>query len=380
MGGSLRTGSGGRTTWATDACVVGSGPGCDVTIAGLRPRHARIRRVGERWLVESLGDWAIQHVGPSPARLVWLRDGDAVVFAPGGPSLTIEAAGTDGAAAVRDGSRAGLPAAIDDPRWFVARDETVLGPMTRAELIDMAAGGRLGPDDLVCEGEDGVWVEAARVTGLLPGAWSRSDTVPAPPSWPRGGRDRGGIDTPTGSRASRRVRRIGPRAGVPLGLAVVVGLAFGVFYGYGYLAHRPIQVRIGTAGDIAAMRYGARLNATLSAMTCTAATDAIEFRFDVNTREFDKDATPRLLVRLFDRNGQHLTHFPSLQRFTVDPVVAQLSRAVGTGAGPLESDLADPAGQGRLMVLLTPRDNELRFRVAIRDLRDAAIAEIGFTP
>jgi pSer/pThr/pTyr-binding forkhead associated (FHA) protein len=73
--------------------LIGSGTDCDISLpseVGLQRQHARIRRVADRWLVESQGDWRIRVNHSEPGRTAWLRPGDQIQLAPSGPTLVFQ--------------------------------------------------------------------------------------------------------------------------------------------------------------------------------------------------------------------------------------------------------------------------------------------------
>jgi hypothetical protein len=52
-------------------------------------------------------------------------------------------------------------------QWYCRLMGTELGPFTSKQLLEMARGHRLMPDDSVKKGADGMWVAAHRVKGLF---------------------------------------------------------------------------------------------------------------------------------------------------------------------------------------------------------------------
>lgn len=85
--------SGERITLDKDVALVGMDDHCDVRSPGwegINARHARIKKVGGRWLIESLGEWPLRVDDEEPARACWLRPGDVVQLAPRGPSIIFE--------------------------------------------------------------------------------------------------------------------------------------------------------------------------------------------------------------------------------------------------------------------------------------------------
>ena len=69
-------------------------------------------------------------------------------------------------------------------QWFVNFCGDELGPMTSAELRELAEVGGVQPDSLVRKGVDGNWVEARRVKGLFTAPEMRVASPPPPaPDW-----------------------------------------------------------------------------------------------------------------------------------------------------------------------------------------------------
>ena len=112
---------------------------------------------------------------------------------------------------------------------------------------------------------------------------------------------------------------------------------------------RPLQVSIGTTPPD---NGGRVFNSSLLNVKCFATEDQLLITFDCGD-----DCPPngiRLLVRLFDRNGQYLTHFITTERFA-----------------PEEFCLSTFTG-------LKPKGNRLVYPVNVRDLRDTSIVELGY--
>ena len=72
--------------------LVGSDSSCDIQIsdAELEPQHARLRKVANRWMVESQGDWPIQAGDSGPGRSCWFTVGDVIRLSPSGPDIVIQ--------------------------------------------------------------------------------------------------------------------------------------------------------------------------------------------------------------------------------------------------------------------------------------------------
>jgi len=139
---------------------------------------------------------------------------------------------------------------------------------------------------------------------------------------------------------------------------------------------RRLQVNIGTAGSDEMAWFVKNHNASLSAVSCVATEDQLIIDFDVDASQWvPVQKTFPLLVRLFDRNGEHLTHFTTAEGFTVflevygsfDPIYRRMKDRVPDEAVKYKC------------AMLKPKCNRYVYGVNIRDLRDASILEIGFT-
>jgi hypothetical protein len=122
------------------------------------------------------------------------------------------------------------------------------------------------------------------------------------------------------------------------------------------LGARPLTVSVNTVSGLT--WWEAHFNQALCNVGCYAMLDRIIITFDVDTEKWGGYPAPvPLLVRLFDRNGQYLTHF--MTRETFSPLAL-----VVTGCG-------EPA------VKLKAKGNRFEYTVNTRDMRDAEMAEIG---
>jgi len=85
------------------------------------------------------------------------------------------------------------------PGWYYAKDGQQQGPVSGAELKQLAAKGQLKPDDLVFPEGGTQWVEASTVKGLFPAAASQPVAPPpAPAPAPAPAEDGGGFDFDSG--------------------------------------------------------------------------------------------------------------------------------------------------------------------------------------
>lgn len=76
---------------------------------------------------------------------------------------------------------------------------------------------------------------------------------------------------------------------------------------------------------------------------------------------------PKLLIRLFDKSGEHLTHFSSAEEFTLSP---QWTQTFGRSYRYIN--------QGGTLILLKEKENSFAYMVNQRDLRDTEVVAISF--
>jgi hypothetical protein len=119
-----------------------------------------------------------------------------------------------------------------------------------------------------------------------------------------------------------------------------------------------------------------KFNASLSSVVATATEGELVIEFDIDASQWTGEEYVRLplLVRLFDKNGEYLTHFTTAEAFTVSigvfrrvDQIYQDQKRLGSGYAAMLK-----------CALLKPKGNRLVYGVNIRDLRDASIVEIGF--
>ena len=53
------------------------------------------------------------------------------------------------------------------PKWYVQKDDNLLGPFSNTELRQMASNGELQPDDLINRSDMDKWIKAKRAKGLF---------------------------------------------------------------------------------------------------------------------------------------------------------------------------------------------------------------------
>lgn len=82
-----------RLEFAKDEIVVGRAPTADVSLpeaAQLAERHAVIRKVAGKWLIESQQDGALRVADGRPTKVAWLSPGDSIQLSDSGPTLIFE--------------------------------------------------------------------------------------------------------------------------------------------------------------------------------------------------------------------------------------------------------------------------------------------------
>jgi antitoxin component YwqK of YwqJK toxin-antitoxin module len=73
--------------------LIGQDADCDICLSensSIKPHHARIRKMANRWLVESQGDWSIQAGDTDPGTTAWIQPGDLIRLTPDGPDLVFQ--------------------------------------------------------------------------------------------------------------------------------------------------------------------------------------------------------------------------------------------------------------------------------------------------
>lgn len=68
--------------------------------------------------------------------------------------------------------------------WYVKSGEEIVGPMNAKQLEQLAADGKIRPTTPLRIGEDGSWVEAGKVKGLLSAATAKSQSQESAPTRP----------------------------------------------------------------------------------------------------------------------------------------------------------------------------------------------------
>ncbi len=166
--------------------LIGRDAVCQVSLpheTALRPQHAKITRIANRWLIESLGDWLIQVGNAPPAHKNWLQPGDVIRLSEHGPTIVFEPLKTKGVVDQPPAPLIEFPpnSAPSTPihqqttitrtempsQWYYAQGDQTHGPIPSAELKCLATLGQLRPTDLVWGDGMGTWAAASTIKGLF---------------------------------------------------------------------------------------------------------------------------------------------------------------------------------------------------------------------
>jgi hypothetical protein len=80
-----------------DTVTIGTDPACNIPYppgGGIAPKHAVIRRIAGRWIIEAREADSIQVGDDAPTRMHWLTGGDVIRLTDAGPVITFEPAAT----------------------------------------------------------------------------------------------------------------------------------------------------------------------------------------------------------------------------------------------------------------------------------------------
>jgi hypothetical protein len=141
----------------------------------------------------------------------------------------------------------------------------------------------------------------------------------------------------------------------------------------------PVEARVNTAGKEKMAWWINSYNNTAKNVKAFKTDGALIIALDVDMDAWGKvpavnECFP-LLVRVFDQNGQYLTHFITAAGFTANQKI--YNDHYGVYEGFARAGVKPPADV-RMPILLKAKDNVLSYGVNRRDLRDAAIIEVGF--
>lgn len=119
----------------TDQVIsLGSDATCHVSLPdddGLKPKHAVIRSIAGRWLIEVREGEAVFVGGPEPRRLQWLNPGDRIRLTENGPVITFEPGPVQTTAAVAQAN----PTTIERPSSASNRRADDVLPVTGFDSV-----------------------------------------------------------------------------------------------------------------------------------------------------------------------------------------------------------------------------------------------------
>lgn len=120
----------------SSAATIGSDPGCDVALpedGQVQPRHARIKKVANRWMIESEGDWLIQVGNGVPGRKQWLKPNDTIRLTESGPCIVFHSAEEHPTSSRTISGRKPIPADQSDEEHLATADLQTHHPGRHAE-------------------------------------------------------------------------------------------------------------------------------------------------------------------------------------------------------------------------------------------------------
>jgi hypothetical protein len=131
---TIKLPSGERREISQERILIGRGARCRICLpdAGhLQSEHARLRKIADRWMVESRGDWLIRVGNDAPAKFGWLKTGDVIRLSQDGPELVFEPAHEDVVLAALENPAELAPAHAMPPPLpaRVAATQTILPPL-----------------------------------------------------------------------------------------------------------------------------------------------------------------------------------------------------------------------------------------------------------
>ncbi len=155
---------------AAESARVGSDAACEVAFPNdlrVKPRHAVIRCVSGRWMIEAEEDGSVLVGNEAPARMRWLTAGDVVRLTPDGPEFVFQPQ----SAPQRNLAVSGSPAAGEasfPAAQFAAETASGATPaasnqepsITRGRSVRVLAGAGLIAALLVCAAASLFWREA----------------------------------------------------------------------------------------------------------------------------------------------------------------------------------------------------------------------------
>lgn len=318
-------------------------------------------------------------------------------------------------------------------QWYFAKNEQQYGPISAVELKQKFDSGELGPDDEVRPEDRQNWVKASTVKGLFAATGILPPSPPATPSQAPPALPATSVPPPPPVASSESPPHATTATDLPQQpiqpfsewypttwlshksgrIQILVWAAFGfawIPYWYFWMATPPgsirekwgslglreklgyalltglicllalqgtmnrlsrpngreLTVKVGTGGD-----YFRVLEDTLKNVRCYATSDTLSITMDVgSSRPWDipKAGFP-FIIRVFDKNGHHLTNIITSEIFTASP-------AVYNETHQYYEDLSKYSG-GPKLILLKSNGNRHAYQVNVRDLRDASTVEVG---
>ena len=121
-------------------------------------------------------------------------------------------------------------------------------------------------------------------------------------------------------------------------------------------------------------------NGGIQSLACIATEDELVIDFDYETPRAFKDSGSvfNLVVRLFDRNGQYLSHFKTAETFTFHPTVYKQVREIYDKNVKKGIPTLTETVSRYNVTLMSTTGNRLIYPVNTRDLQHVSIVEIGF--
>lgn len=195
-----------------ETITIGSDPAATVVLAGddrIRPRHAVIRKVAGRWMVEARDADSVRVGDLDPARLHWLSAGDVIEVVENGPKIVFQ----PGDAPSGDSAASAPAAQVPELRSGQEDEDSLFAPLT--EPIRAPSSGQAAPAP---RGRSDSGTVRAHASPAAPHAAQSNPTRPgrsphkknrrekSDPEQPTAGDDRvlrrgslGNIETPSGN-------------------------------------------------------------------------------------------------------------------------------------------------------------------------------------
>lgn len=266
---SFQDSSGTTVRFDGDIVSIGRDSSCDFSMPHeqrLQPRHAILRKMAGRWLVETAGEWNVQ-VGSGPAgRKCWVKPNDVIHLTEAGPDLVFQTivATDESKPAVEPVPTLGAHTATSmAAQWHYSKRGERHGPVNGEQLRQLAVSGQLQPTDLVWRDGLAEWQKASSVKGLFP---PQTSGPTEPPPIPHSNREkpidgstspveRLGQSQPSHLRENEIVVKQG-RANLQRGIEAVGGQLYLTDRRLVFEAHKfnvqsaPLQIDLGSVVDV----------------------------------------------------------------------------------------------------------------------------------